>query len=68
MISLQTYWTNFPEKNKVKKTCTIKQNTSNDPFDNYCAILLSECFIRSGIDTNTLAATKCWSHMGKTTS
>lgn len=65
MISFKSLWGNFPEKNKIKTVCTNKQKNSNNPFDNYCAILLSDCFIKSGIDTNTMSGAKCWSHAGK---
>ena len=65
MISFNTLWDNFPDKEKLKSVCTNKQKAGNEPFDNYCAILLSECFIKSGIDTNSLSGTKCWSHKGK---
>lgn len=62
MLSFKILWDNFPDKYKVQNACTNKQKDSNKPFDNYCAILLSECFIKSGIDTNSLSGTKCWSH------
>jgi len=65
MILFKTLWDNFPDKAKMKSACTNKQKDSNKPFENYCAILLSECFINSGIDTNSLSGTKCWSHQGK---
>ena len=65
MVKFKTLWDNFPDKDKMKVACRNKQKMSNQPFDNYCAILLSECFIRSGIDTNVLSGTKCWSHQGK---
>lgn len=65
MIKFSTLWDNFPDKSKLEKLCTNKQKTSDAPFDNYCAILLSECFIKSGIDTSVLSGTKCWSHEGK---
>ena len=65
MIKFNSLWANFPDKDKVKKLCTNKQSDSNNPFDNYCAILLSECFIQSGIDTSGMTGAKCWSHSGK---
>ena len=65
MLVFSTLWKNFPDKDNIKNICTNKQKNSNDPFDNYCAILLSECFLRSGIDTSVLPGTKCWSHNGK---
>lgn len=58
-------WNNFPDKENIKKLCTNKQKDSNKPFSDYCAIMLSECFIRSGIDLSLLNAKRCWSHSGK---
>ena len=52
MIKFSKLWNNFPDKESVKNICTNKQTNRNKPFDNYCAILLSECFIKSGIDIN----------------
>ena len=65
MIKFSKLWDNFPDKESVKNVCTNKQTNSNKPFDNYCAILLSECFIKSGIDINVFSGAKCWSHSGK---
>ncbi|MCP3675224.1 MAG: hypothetical protein GY829_12235 [Gammaproteobacteria bacterium] len=64
-MSFKDLWKNFPDKDKIKKICTNKQTGSNQPFSNYCAIMLSDCFIKSGMDTNTFMAKKCWSHSGK---
>ena len=60
-----TLWKNFPEKESIKSRCTNKQKDSNKPFSDYCAIMLSECFIRSGVDLSLLKAKRCWSHAGK---
>jgi hypothetical protein len=69
MIKFEQLWKNFPDKGDmeiIKSKCTNKQKNSNKPFPNYCAILLSECFIKSGIDTNIFNIKKqCWSHSGK---
>ena len=65
MIKFDTLWKNFPEKEPIKQLCRNKQPTKNASFDNYCAILLSECFIKSGIDLNQLSGDRCWSHQGK---
>jgi len=65
MSTFSTLWKNFPQKESIIKKCRNKQKTSDTSFDNYCAILLSECFIRSGIDISNLKADKCWSHSGK---
>lgn len=65
MVTFDTLWNNFPSKEAIKQQCTNKQKDSNKPFDDYCAIMLSECFIKSGIYLNLLSAKKCWSHSGK---
>ena len=65
MISFETLWKNYPEKEKIKSVCTNKQKNSNKPFSDYCAIMLSECFLRSGVDLSLLKGSKCWSHSGK---
>ncbi len=65
MIKFDDLWKNFPQKEVVKHKCRNKQSTSNVPFDNYCAILLTECFIRSGIDFSQCKGDRCWSHGGK---
>ena len=57
-------WSSFPNKAKLQTTCFNKQNDSQQPFSNYCAILLSECFIRSGVNLSRFNGTKCWSHGG----
>jgi len=65
MANFSTLWKNFPEKAKIEIECYNKQPTGSAPFDNYCAILLSECFIKSGIDLSQLSGDRCWSHQGK---
>jgi len=65
MVSFSTLWKNFPEKEVIVLQCQNKQPTGSKPFGNYCAILLSECFIRSGIDLSPLSGDRCWSHKGK---
>jgi len=65
MTKFNTLWKNFPQKAPIEKKCRNRQKTSDTSFENYCAILLSECFIRSGIDISHLKADKCWSHSGK---
>ena len=65
MISFDTLWKNFPEKETIKFRCTNKQKDSNKPFSDYCAIMLSECFIRSGVDLSLFKGNRCWSHQGK---
>lgn len=66
MPSFKTLWDNFPDADTVKATCVNKQSGGrSEPFDNYCAILLSECFIKSGISTDKCPpGYKCWSHSG----
>ena len=65
MSNFETLWKNFPDKEIMKKKCTNKQKDSNKPFSDYCAILLSECFNKSGIDISLMKGTRCWSHPGK---
>ena len=65
MVSFETLWKNFPKEEFIRNRCTNKQSTSNEPFRNYCAIMLSDCFIKSGIDLSLINAKKCWSHQGK---
>lgn len=65
MVTFQTLWGNFPDGDKMKKLCTNKQKDSNKPFSDYCAIMLSECFIRSGVDLSVLPGKRCWSHGGR---
>ncbi|WDE09082.1 hypothetical protein SG34_030385 [Thalassomonas viridans] len=43
----------------------FEQTTKNEaPFDNYCAILMSECMSRSGIKLESCPGVKCWSYAG----
>lgn len=63
-MKFETLWKNFPDKDIMKAKCTNKQKDSNNPFSDYCAIMLSECFIRSGIRLDALKAKRCWSHSG----
>ena len=65
MIKFENLWNNFPNKETIKKTCTNKQKISNKPFSDYCAIMLSDCFIKSGADLSLFKAKRCWSHSGK---
>jgi hypothetical protein len=65
VTSFDTLWKNYPDKETVKSKCTNKQRDSNKPFSDYCAIMLSECLIRSGIDLSLVKGTRCWSHQGK---
>ena len=64
-MKFETLWKNFPDKEELKRRCTNKQKDSNKPFSDYCAIMLSECFIKSGVDLSLLKANRCWSHPGK---
>ena len=65
MIKFETMWKNYPDKEKMKLACTNKQPSSNKPFSDYCAIMMSECFIRSSIDIPSFYGNRCWSHSGK---
>ncbi len=64
MITFNNLWDNFPDKSVMKARCQNKQPKSTRPFGNYCAILLSDTLIRSGISTQRAKAKKCWSHAG----
>lgn len=64
MVDFVRLYKNYPDKDKIKRQCTNKQKDSNKPFNNYCAILLSECLIRSGVKLNGYKGKKCWSHAG----
>ena len=64
MATFKTLWSNYPDPSVMKKKCFNKQKTSQNPFGNYCAINLSECFIRSGILVGHAAGKQCWSHSG----
>jgi hypothetical protein len=65
MASFDNLWDNYPDKEKIMTQCRNKQKDSNDPFGNYCAIMLSECFMQSGIDLSLYKGSRCWSHTGK---
>jgi hypothetical protein len=65
MVLFDNLWKNYPKKEIIKARCTNKQKDSNKPFDDYCAIMMSECFIRSGLDLTLFRGNRCWSHPGK---
>ena len=65
MIKFGQLWNNFPNREAIKQTCTNKQKDSNKPFSDYCAIMLSDCFIKSGVDISLFQSKRCWSHAGK---
>lgn len=65
MTTFKTLWDNFPDDEVMKKKCFNKQAKSSKPFDNYCSILMSECFIQSGVPLESCLGVKCWSHSGK---
>ncbi len=64
MPTFNTLWSNYPDPDSMKKRCVNKQKTSQSPFSDYCAISLSESFIRSGILVAQASGKKCWSHSG----
>ncbi len=48
-------WKNFPRDNEkvfVRAKCQNKQPAYTKPFENYCAVYLSEALIKSGINTS----------------
>jgi len=65
MGAFSDLWKNYPDHSKMKTMCTNKQKTSNTPFDDYCAKMMSECFNRSGVNISRYKGAKCWSHSGK---
>lgn len=64
MLDFESLWRSFPEKKMLQGKCRNKQAESSAPFDNYCAILLSEALIKCGVSTAGATAKKCWSHQG----
>lgn len=64
-VKFNHMWTNFPEKDAIKLRCRNKQKDSDTPFRDYCAIMMSECFTKSGIDIGAFTGNRCWSHDGK---
>jgi hypothetical protein len=65
MVAFKVLWDSFPNKDEMAKKCVSKQTPSGaQPFDNYCSILMSECFIKSGISLERCSGQKCWSHPG----
>ena len=63
-MNFNTIWNNFPDKSVMKASCQNKQPKGSTPFGNYCAILLSDALIKSGISTQGAKVKKCWSHSG----
>ena len=64
MTKFNNLWDNFPDKSVMKASCQNKQPKSTRPFGNYCAILLSDALIKSGVSTKGAKVKKCWSHTG----
>ena len=64
MLKFRKLWNDFPDKIAIKAKCQNKQPKSTKPFSDYCAIMLSETLIKSGVSTSNTKATKCWSHQG----
>ena len=63
MPSFKTLWDNFPDHDQVKARCFNKQPKGPPkPFEDYCTIMLSECFIKAGINFDKCPGSKCWSH------
>lgn len=61
MVAFKDLWSNYPKSDGIEGKCFHKKNK---PFDNYCAIKMSECFIQSGISLSHFKGTRCWSHSG----
>ena len=64
MSMFKTLWNNYPDKRLLSSKCFNKQKDSSKPFSDYCAIMLSECLIKSGISIAGYKGNKCWSHSG----
>lgn len=63
MVNFKTLWDNYPNGDEIKTKCLNKQRDEIKPFDDYCAIRMSECFTKSGIDMSKCPSSyKCWSH------
>jgi hypothetical protein len=62
MSKFKTLWNNYPDKRLLSSKCFNKQKDSSKPFSDYCAIMLSECLIKSGISISAYKGNKCWSH------
>ena len=67
MTTFNQLWQNYPrgsDYTSLQARCYNKQEHSSQPFDNYCAIKLSECFVKSGINIASYSGAKCWSTPG----
>ena len=65
MVAFKALWDGFPNVDTIKARCFNKQAKSSSPFDNYCAILLSDCFITAGVSLDKCPpGHRCWSHSG----
>lgn len=64
MAKFLDLWNNYSKSNGIESRCFNKNKDQSNPFDNYCAIRLSECFILSGIPIQSFPGRKCWSHSG----
>lgn len=63
-----TLWKNFPHNNNIKARCFNDQpgDDKDGPFSDYCAIRMSDCFIKSSINISKFSGNRCWSHAGDT--
>lgn len=59
----RTLWDSFPRDDGIRSRCYNARPTgeANRPHDNYCAIRLSEAFIRAGIRLDGFNGVRCWS-------
>jgi hypothetical protein len=64
MPKFKTLWENYPDAAEMKKRCFDGRKDGEKPFDDFCAILMSECMMRSGIQLDQYNGDKCWSHSG----
>lgn len=64
MSTFDHLWKNYPSKEEMQNTCrNVQPDGDNKPFDDYCSIMLSECFNRSNVTYS--AKGSCWSHGGQ---
>ena len=64
MSKFEQLWKNYPDKKLLSTKCFNKQKDSSKPFSDYCAIMLSECLMKSGINISRYKGNRCWSHSG----
>lgn len=64
MLKFEKLWNGYPQQDVIKQTCYNRQETTSAPFSDYCAIMLSEAFIKAGVPLKGFEGNRCWSHTG----